>query len=125
MPPPTSQPIRHAAIWGLGAIGTLLAAHILPRLRPGETLRAIADAPRAARYRAAPPTFNGTPLALDFADPAADAPPPPPDRHLVAPGTPAPPGGPRPIKTLLRHRPPPDPPTPEPHPPPLHAPLPL
>ena len=89
MPPPSSQPTRHVAIWGLGAIGTLLAAHILPRMRPGETLRAIADAPRIARYRAAPPTFNGTPIALDFADPAAVPPPSPADLLLVTVKNPA------------------------------------
>lgn len=85
---PPSPPIRHVAIWGLGAIGTLLAARILPRLRPGETLRVIADAPRIARYRVAPPTFNGTPLLLDYADPAALPPPLSADLILVTVKTP-------------------------------------
>ena len=81
--PPT--PVRHAALWGLGAIGTLLAARILPRLRPGETFRVIADSGRIARYRRTPPTFNGIPLRPDYADPARPDPAAPPaDLILVA-----------------------------------------
>lgn len=68
--PPPPSPVRHAALWGLGAIGTLLAARILPRLRPGETFRVIADADRIARYRRTPPTINGLPLRPDYSDPA-------------------------------------------------------
>ena len=76
-----TTPIRHASLWGLGAVGTMLAARILPRLRPGETFRVIADADRIARYRHTPPTFNGTPLLPDYADPAH---PTPADLILVA-----------------------------------------
>jgi 2-dehydropantoate 2-reductase len=77
--------IRHAALWGLGAVGTMLAARILPRLRPGETFRVIADAGRIARYRRTPPTFNGVPLRPDYADPARPDPgAPPADLLLVA-----------------------------------------
>lgn len=82
--PTAPVPIRHAALWGLGAVGTMLAARILPRLAPGETFRVIADADRIARYRRTPPTFNGTPLSLDYADSAATPPPAPADLILLA-----------------------------------------
>lgn len=79
---PAPVPIRHVALWGLGAVGTMLAARILPGLRRGETFRVIADAARIARYRRTPPTFNGTPLSLDYADPAST--PAPADLILLA-----------------------------------------
>lgn len=79
---PATAPIRHVALWGLGAVGTMLAGRILPRLRTGETFRVIADADRIARYRRTPPTFNGAPLVLDYADPATT--PPSSDLILVA-----------------------------------------
>ena len=75
-------PIRHVALWGLGAVGTMLAARILPRLRRGETFCVIADTDRIARYQRTPPTFNGTSLSLDYADPATT--PPPADLILLA-----------------------------------------
>lgn len=75
---------RHAAICGLGAVGTLLAARILPRLARGESLCAILDAPRLPRYRARPPTFNGRPLDIPLATPADAAARPPVDLLFVA-----------------------------------------
>lgn len=80
--PTAPVPIRHAALWGLGAVGTMLVARILPRLRPGETFRVIADAGRIARYRRTPPTFNGTALSPDYSDPAST--PVPADLILLA-----------------------------------------
>ena len=79
---PAPVPIRHVALWGLGAVGTMLAARILPGLRRGETFRVIADAERIARYRQTLPTFNGTPLSLDYANPAST--PAPADLILLA-----------------------------------------
>ncbi len=75
---------HHAAICGLGAVGTLLAARILPRLAGGESLCAILDAPRLPRYRARPPTFNGQPLDIPLATPADAAARPPVDLLFVA-----------------------------------------
>lgn len=87
MTDPSAAPFpapRHAAICGLGAVGTLLAARILPRLAGGETLCAILDAPRLPRYRARPPTFNGRPLDIPLATPADAAARPPVDLLFVA-----------------------------------------
>ena len=69
-------PVRHVALWGLGAVGTMLAARILPRLGRGESFRAIAGADRIARYRRTPPTFNGPIRLADVVteDNAAGAP---------------------------------------------------
>ncbi len=75
-------PVRHVALWGLGAVGTMLAARILPRLGRGESFRVIAGTDRIARYRRTPPTFNGAPLDLDYADPAGA--PAPADLVLLA-----------------------------------------
>lgn len=75
-------PVRHVALWGLGAVGTMLAARILPRLGRGESFHVIAGADRIARYRRTPPTFNGEPLELDYADPAGA--PAPADLVLLA-----------------------------------------
>ncbi len=76
----TPPPIRSAALIGLGAIGTLYAAQIAQR-RPS-CLRIIADPVRIARYKADPPTFNGTPLHLNYVTP--DSSPAPADLLLVA-----------------------------------------
>lgn len=80
--PSAPVPVCHVALWGLGAVGTMLAARILPRLGSDESFCVIADADRIARYRRTPPTFNGTPLALDYADPAGS--PAPADLILLA-----------------------------------------
>ncbi|NLB65778.1 MAG: ketopantoate reductase family protein [Lentisphaerae bacterium] len=83
MTPPTAAPhppITTAALLGLGAIGTLYAAHITAR--HSDTLRVIADPARIARYRAAPPTLNGRPLHLNYVTP--DNPGPPADLILIA-----------------------------------------
>lgn len=80
--PSAPVPVCHVALWGLGAVGTMLAARILPRLGRGESFRAIADAERIARYRQDPPSFNGTPLHPDYADPATS--PAPADLVLLA-----------------------------------------
>ena len=78
--PATHPPIRSAALVGLGAIGILYAARIAARAPA--SLRVIADPARIARYRADPPTFNGTPLQLTYVAP--DQPGPPADLVLVA-----------------------------------------
>lgn len=78
--PAIHPPIRSAALVGLGAIGILYAARIAARAPA--SLRVVADAARAARYRADPPTFNGTPLHLTYVAP--DQPGPPADLVLVA-----------------------------------------
>jgi len=79
--PQTEFPvIRNAALIGLGAIGTLLAAKITAR--DPAALRIIADPDRIARYRADPPVFNGRRLDPAYAAPAD--PGPPADLVLVA-----------------------------------------
>ena len=78
--PATHPPIRSAALVGLGAIGILYAARIAARAPA--SLRIVADPARIARYRADPPTFNGTPLPLTYVAP--DQPGPPADLVLVA-----------------------------------------
>lgn len=62
-----NPPIRHVALWGLGAVGTMLTARILPALQSGETFCVIADADRVARYRRNGPVFNGETLSPDYA----------------------------------------------------------
>jgi 2-dehydropantoate 2-reductase len=74
------NPVRHAALIGLGAVGTLYAAQIAAR--DPASLRIIADAARIARYRADPPSFNGKLLDLNYATP--ENPGPPADLVLVA-----------------------------------------
>ena len=74
------NPVRNAALLGLGAIGTLYAAQIAAR--DPAALRIIADPARIARYRADPPTFNGTRLDLNYVTP--ENPGPPADLVLVA-----------------------------------------
>lgn len=73
-------PVRNVALIGLGAIGTLYAAKI--SAREPDALRIIADSARLARFRAAPPSFNGTRLDLNYVTP--DHPGPPADLILVA-----------------------------------------
>ena len=73
-------PVRHAALLGLGAIGTLYAAQIAAR--DPAALRVIADPARLARYRADPPSFNGARLDLNYVTP--ENPGPPADLVLVA-----------------------------------------
>lgn len=99
---PSPFPVpRHAAICGLGAIGTLLAARILPRLAEGESLCAILDSARLPRYRANPPTFNGQPLDIPLLTPD-DAPSHPPvDLLLVAVKNPALPSVPPLVRPFL------------------------
>jgi len=75
----TPPPIRSVALIGLGAIGTLYAAQIAQR--DPSCLRIIADSNRIARYKADPPTFNGTPLHLTYVTP--DAPDNPVDLLLI------------------------------------------
>ena len=65
----TPPPIRSAALIGLGAIGTLYAAQL--SRRDPSCLRIIADPARIDRYKADPPTFNGTRLDLNYVTPAA------------------------------------------------------
>ena len=74
------KPVRSAALIGLGAIGTLYAAKICAR--DPDALRVIADADRIARYRADPPSFNGTRLDLNYVTP--DQPGEPANLILVA-----------------------------------------
>jgi 2-dehydropantoate 2-reductase len=74
------NPVRNAALIGLGAIGTLYAAKI--SARDPACLRIIADPARIARYRADPPSFNGERLDLNYATP--ENPGPPADLVLVA-----------------------------------------
>ena len=76
----TPPPIRSVALIGLGAIGTLYAAQI--SRRDPSCLRIIAAPARIARYKADPPTFNGTPLHLYYVTP--DAPGAPADLLLIA-----------------------------------------
>ena len=76
----TPPPIRSVALIGLGAIGTLYAAQI--SRRDPSCLRIIAAPARIARYKADPPTFNGTPLHLNYVTP--DAPGAPADLLLIA-----------------------------------------
>ena len=78
--PDHAYPIRNAALVGLGAIGTLYAAQIAAR--DPACLRIVADSARIARYRADPPSFNGTRLDLNFVTP--ETPGPSADLVLVA-----------------------------------------
>lgn len=66
-------PIQSVALVGLGAIGILYAAQIAAR-NPS-CLHIVADADRIARYRADPPSFNGTRLDLNYATPEDFGPP--------------------------------------------------
>lgn len=61
------NPVRTVALIGLGAIGTLYAAKI--SARDPACLRVIADPARTARFRADPPSFNGTRLDLNYVAP--------------------------------------------------------
>lgn len=73
-------PVQSAALIGLGAIGILYAARI--SARDPACLRIIADSARIARYKTAPPSFNGTRLDLNYVVP--ENPGPPADLVLVA-----------------------------------------
>ena len=67
------NPVRDAALVGLGAIGILYADRI--SARDPRCLRVVADAARLARYRADPPALNGRRLDLNYATPEAFGPP--------------------------------------------------
>lgn len=77
---PAPAPVRHVALIGLGAIGTLYAAKI--SAHEPAALRIIADPKRIARYKADPPSFNGERLDLNYVTP--EAPGDPADLILIA-----------------------------------------
>jgi len=73
-------PVQSIALIGLGAIGILYADQIFAR-DPG-CLHIIADPDRIKRYKAAPPSFNGRKLDLNYVTP--EAPGEPADLILIA-----------------------------------------
>ncbi len=74
------KPVRNVALFGLGAIGILYADKFYAR--DPDVLRIIADEDRIERYKAHPPSFNGTQLNLNYVTP--DTPGEPADLILVA-----------------------------------------